>query len=326
MKKHLSRREFLQASSATTLATALPPSVLRTRPAPLAPPGSFRGTLCLFSKPVPQLNWRELAQSAKVAGFGGIDLTVRRGGHVLPERVAIDLPHAVGAIRDAGLEVPMITTELTTASDPTAEPILSAASKLSIPFLKPGYYHYRFIDVLQELEEAGQKFRGLVELAGKHGLQVGYHNHDGYVGAPTWDMARVIEPLDPRSCGYYFDLSQATTEGGVGGWKIVANMIRPRLKMVAAKDFIWKKVSPHRWQAVNCPLGQGMSQWNEYVQILAQSTFHGPLTVHEEYCIPGVSDEQGIALSRTTVPAVMSAAEKDLAYLKSLLREAYREG
>lgn len=321
MSQPLSRREFLQESSALAGAVALPYSF--TTDAPAGARGPFRGTLCFFSKPVPQLSWQEVAQSAKRAGFGGVDLTVRRGGHVAPERAASDLPQAVAAIRDAGLEVPMITTELLTADDPTAEPILNAAGKLSIPFLKPGYYHYKFVNVLNELEEVGKQFRGLVELAGRHGIQVGYHNHDGYIGAPTWDMARVIEPLDPRSCGYYFDLSQATTEGGVGGWKIAANLVMPRLKMLAAKDYIWKEVGPHQWEAENCLLGQGMSHWKEFLQTLAQSTFHGPITLHEEYSIPGVSDDQGIALSRAKAPEVMAAAKRDLDYLKSLLHEAY---
>lgn len=321
MNKDASRREFLQVSSAVAGAVAL--SMGFTAATQAAPPGAFRGTLCLFSKPVPQLNWRELAQNAKRAGFGGIDLTVRPGGHVLPERAATDLPQAVAVIRDTGLEVPMITTELLTADDPTAEPILSTASKLSIPFLKPGYYHYKFVNVLIELEEAGKEFRGLVELAGKYRIQVGYHNHDGYIGAPTWDMARVIEPLDSRWCGYYFDLSQATTEGGVGGWKIAANLVMPRLKMIAVKDFIWRKVGPDGWQAENCPLGQGMSHWKEFLHTVARSNFHGPITLHQEYAIPAVADNQGIALSRAKVPDVMSAAKENLDYLKSLLREAY---
>jgi len=325
MNKPVSRRKFLQASSVTGFLAAAPPKARRTTVAPAAARGPFRGTLCLFSKPVPQLDWRELAQGAKAAGFGGIDLTVRRGGHVLPERVATELPQAVAAIRYAGLEVPMITTELVTADDPTAEAILSTASKLSIAFLKPGYYHYGFTSVLQELEEAGKKFRGLVELAGQHGVRVGYHNHAGNIGAPVWDMARVIEPLNPRWCGYYFDLCHATTEGGVGGWKIAANLVMPRLKMVSAKDFIWKQVGPHRWEAENCPMGQGMSHWKEFLQALARSNFHGPITLHEEYRIAGVSDNQGIALSRVTVPGVLAAAKQDLDYLKSLLREAYEE-
>src|SRR5437016_8520022 len=156
MGKLVSRREFFQVSSALAGAVALPAG--GTTSVPLGVRGPFRGTLCFFSKPVPQLDWKELAQNAKRAGFGGIDLTVRGGGHVAPERAATDLPQAVAAIRDTGLEVPMITTELLTADDPTAEPILSAASKLSIPFLKPGYYHYSFVNVLKELEEARKRF------------------------------------------------------------------------------------------------------------------------------------------------------------------------
>jgi len=51
----------------------------------------------------------------------------------------------------------------------------------------------------------------------------------------------------------------------------------------------------------------------------------GPITIHEEYSIPGVSDDQGIALSKDKAPAVMAAAKTDLDYLKSLIREAYGE-
>jgi sugar phosphate isomerase/epimerase len=59
-------------------------------------------------------------------------------------------------------------------------------------------------------------------------------------------MARVIEPLDPRWCGYYFDPSQATMDGGESGWKIATNLVMPRLKVDATKDFVRKKAGPHR--------------------------------------------------------------------------------
>src|SRR5690349_13970712 len=145
MDEELSRRHFLQLASA-----AAAPALAAAGQTAGNAGTSFRGTLCFFSKPVPQMNWRELAQAAKSAGFDGIDLTVRKGGHVLPERVKNDLPKAVEAIRHEGLAVPMITTELLTSADPAAVPILSTAGKLSIPFLKPGYYHYKFIDVRKE--------------------------------------------------------------------------------------------------------------------------------------------------------------------------------
>src|SRR5689334_12371551 len=125
MAYKLSRRDFLGTSTAALCAASSPTAAGY----PAEGPGPYKGPLCLFSKPLPELDWRELAKAAKGVGFDGIDLTVRPGGHVKPERATEDLPKAVGMIRDVGLQVPMITTGLTSADDPTARPILSTAAK-----------------------------------------------------------------------------------------------------------------------------------------------------------------------------------------------------
>lgn len=269
------------------------------------------------------MGWRELARSAKQVGFGGIDLTVRKGGHVAPERAAEDLPKAVSTIREEGLEVPFITTELVSSDDPAAETILRTAGKLSIPFFKPGYYHYKFINVRKELETAGNQFRRLADLGRECGLQIGYHNHEGYVGAPVWDMAKVIDTLDPRWVGYYLDLRHAVAEGGVGGWKIATNLVLPRLKMVSVKDFYWEKKGSGEWYTKTCPLGEGMCDWKYLWKAAAQAGFHGPISLHLEYEIPGATTEEGIAISKAKEPDVLAAAQRDLNRLKALLREAY---
>src|SRR5215467_3713462 len=115
------RREFIKSASAFTAMSLLPNT------------DGFNGVICLFSKHLPSMDWTRMAQAVKKLGFGGIDLTVRPDGHVSPERAAEDLPKAVAAIRAEGLSVPMITTGLTNATDPTAKPILATAGKLSIP-------------------------------------------------------------------------------------------------------------------------------------------------------------------------------------------------
>lgn len=324
MNESISRREFLQASSATAMAGVVALSSWHAAPAEAAPRAPFRGTLCLFSKPVPQLSWSELANAAREAGFGGIDLTVRPEGHVLPERVTIDLPKAVAAIRAQGLEVPMISTALVSAADPTAEPILETAGKLKIPYVKPGYYYYEFADVIEQRNRACHKLRGLVELAEKYQIQIGYHNHTDYIGSALWDIAPGIQPLDPHWCGYYFDLGHASVDLGENGWKVAANLVIPRLKMVGAKDFSWKAHGPHKWHAEPCPMGQGITPWREFLEMLAQSNFHGPISLQQEFQIPGVTDHQGIGLSLAAVPQVMASATSNLDYLKSLLQAAYQ--
>jgi sugar phosphate isomerase/epimerase len=261
------------------------------------------------------MNWRRLAQAAKSVGFGGIDLTVRQGGHVRPDRAAEDLPKAVEAIREEGLGVPMITTELISAEDPAARVILSTAAKLSIPFFKPGYYQYKMFNVRRELEVAASHFRGLVSLSKQYGIQAGYHNHEQYIGAPVWDIASIIDTLDPQWAGFYFDARHAVAEGGVGGWKIATNLVMPRLKMVAAKDFWWEKTETG-WAARNCPLGKGMVDWRYFVNALASGGFQGPISLHLEYDVAG---ETNAAKENN----ILAALHRDVQFLKARLREGY---
>ncbi len=300
------RRDFIKSASAFAAASALPNPIWSN---------NFKGTLCLFSKHLPAMDWARMAQSVKKLGFGGVDLTVRPGGHVLPERAAEDLPKAVAAIRVEGLTVPMITTALTTANDPTAKPILATAGKLSIPYFKPGYYKYDFADVRSELVRAMSDFRALTELSKQRGVQCGFHNHEGYIGAQLWDVAQTIDALDQKWVGYYFDIRHAVAEGGGAGWKIALNLVAPRIKMIAVKDSYWEKTS-RGWRQINCPLGEGMVDWKTYFKTLRQANFHGPISLHLEYDIPGRTDAE-------KEENTLVAAARDLAFLKARLLEAY---
>jgi sugar phosphate isomerase/epimerase len=313
-KDFRSRRRFLKQSSAGMGAAMVEWS---SNHPPLISPvdNSFAGTLCLFSKHLPEMDWARLAKTVKKLGFGGVDLTVRPGGHVLPERAAEDLPGAIAAIRAEGLSAPMITTALTSANDPTAKPILSTAGKLSIPYFKPGYYRYSFVDVRRELEMAMNDFRSLTEISRQCGVQVGFHNHEAYIGAQLWDIASAIDRLDPKWVGYYFDVRHAVCEGGSAGWKIASLLCAPRIKMIATKDFYWDKTSKG-WRAINCPLGEGMVDWKAYFKILAQANFHGPVSLHLEYEMAGATKA---AREENTIVA----AQRDLEFLKSRLQEAY---
>jgi len=310
-----SRRSFLgTAAAACGAAVASPvPALPQARSAEPAgwPRGPYAGKLCFFTKPLPQMNWRRLSRSVKQLGFDGLDLTVRPGGHVLPERAAEDLPRAVAAAREEGLDVPMITTALTSADDPTARPILSTAGRLGIPYFKVGYYLYEHADVRQELSRAGREFRRLVELATECGVQAGFHNHSEYVGAAVWDAAAFIEPLDPRWAGYYFDARHAVAEGGAGAWKTAVHLVKSRLKMMAIKDFSWVRTA-RGWQDANCPLGEGMVDWKQVLGELCPG-LQGPISLHMEYEVPGATTEE-------REQNLLAAAARDLAFLKEGVR------
>ncbi len=286
------RRDFLTAAGIAPLAM----QAAASRPA-----------LCIFSKHMAALNYKELGREAKRIGFDGVDLTVREKGHVLPERAAEDMPRAVEAIRAAGLSVPMITTNLASASDSTARPILATAARLKIPYFKVGYSRYRDQSVEKTLDQVRAATVSLVELGKEYGIEAGYHNHSGdYVGAAVWDTRSMIAGLDPRSIGYYFDPAHATIEGGLAGWKISLDLVLPRLKMVALKDFYWSK-SGGKWRVTWCPLGEGMVDFGKVFSAFAKARFAGPISLHVEYETP---DE-------------MAAIARDFEVMKKYLVAAY---
>src|SRR2546428_1995361 len=158
---------------------------------PATPAAAMQGRkvppLCIFSKHLPKLNYEELGKKSKEIGFDGVDLTVRPGGHVLPERAAADLPRALDTIRSHGIDVPMITTGLVSASDPAARPTLQTAGRGKVPCFKLGYWRYKGANVDQVLADVKRDTRGLVALAKEYGITAGFHNHSGNnVGTALW--------------------------------------------------------------------------------------------------------------------------------------------
>jgi L-ribulose-5-phosphate 3-epimerase len=300
----LTRRWFVQSAARS----AYLPFV------PSFPWADEKPAVCLFSKPLQTMPWLRLAQAAKQIGFTGVDLTVRPGGHVLPERVSEDLPKAVEIIRREGLDVPMITSELLSVRDPAAEPTLAAAGGQAIPYCKPGYYKYSFVDVRAELLEAANDFHGLATLAQAKRVRMGFHNHTGYVGGPVWDIAQILAGLDAKWAGYYFDPAHAVAEGGGAGWKVVLNRIAPRIFMTSIKDFTWER-GPQGWREHWVPLGEGMVDWKYYFHELRRAEFHGPISLHIEY-------NPGGATASAKEDNLLTAAQRDLEFLWKALREA----
>ena len=188
----LSRRALL-AGGSLLVGGALPADQPRGR----------RLKVAIFSKHLQFLQGDGLAAAAAKLGFDGIDITVRKGGHIEPERVRYDLPPLVASIRRHGLEVPMITAGIVDAETPHAEEMLRAMSDLGIHYYRWGgfTYHARepFPAQLERLKERSAK---LAALNARYQVCAMYHTHSGpEVGAPIWDLYMVLKDLDPNDGG-----------------------------------------------------------------------------------------------------------------------------
>jgi sugar phosphate isomerase/epimerase len=318
MRYYLPRREFLRMAAAVT---GVPSLYLAetTATSPASGAEAKKPTkICIFSKHLQWLDYQGMAQTAADIGFDGIDLTVRPGGHVLPERVGEDLPKAVQAVRAAGLDVPMITTAVTDPDDALTARILATASKAGIRYYRMGYYQYQDSKSIQQtLSEAKPKLRDLAEMSKHYSIVATYQNHSGsqYVGACIWDLHSLLEDLDPRWVGCQFDIRHATVEGGTT-WPVHFRLMSGYINTLAAKDFRWAQIKGV-WQPENCPLGEGMVDFPRYFKMLKQAGITAPFSLHLEYDLGGA--ERGAQRLTVDKQRVIDAMRKDLRFLRMSL-------
>jgi len=129
-----SRRQFLSAGAFSVAPLVLAGSLTRSLSASAAETRS-QG-VHVFSKHLQWLDYRGMSETAAEIGFDGVDLTVRPGGHVSPDRVEEDLPKAVEAARRAGIKVDMMTTAITDPRDPLTKAILKTAGRLGVRYYR----------------------------------------------------------------------------------------------------------------------------------------------------------------------------------------------
>jgi sugar phosphate isomerase/epimerase len=275
-------------------------------------------TFVMFSKMLGELSVVQAARRIKAIGFAGVDLTVRPGGHVQPDRVAIELPEAVKAIRGEGLSVPMITTAITRASDPHAEVILGTAAALEIRHAKLGYWNAPKGGLADAIDRARRELDGLQRLAEMSHLTLGVHNHSGpgYVNCQPLVIWSLIRDRNPEHVASYFDPGHAAVEGGLGGWRQALELLGSRIRMVAVKDFDWKS-EPGRpkavWRSRQVPLRDGLVAWDEFFQALSVLQYEGPVSLHSEY--KGTHSWRDLSTDE-----LISQTAADLAFVRSLVK------
>jgi sugar phosphate isomerase/epimerase len=279
--------------------------------------------VAIFSKHLLFVRGEQLAQTASDLGFDGIDLAVRKGGHVEPDRVKQELPGLVATIRKHGLEVPMLTTDIADTETPYAEDILRAMSELGIKHYRWGGFKYsRDTPLAKQLKDLRPRVERLAKLNARYRVGAMYHTHSGIglVGAPIWDLHELLNGLDPAAVGVNYDVGHATVEGGFGGWIDSFRVTGPYLRGIAVKDFLWSKNKRGEWRPEWKPLGEGMVRLPEFFRMVAASGFTGPLQLHFEYPLGG--SEEGKGELTGSKEEVFRAMKQDLAQLRSYLKAA----
>jgi sugar phosphate isomerase/epimerase len=266
--------------------------------------------VCLYSQHLIKIEYEALGMVLRDLGFDGCDLAVIPGSHVPPEKAGSDLMRAIEACSGVGLEVPLLTTAITNAADPSGRMVLSIAGFMGIPIFRPGYWHYgNATDSEGRQLEVQREMMGLASVARAYNVAMAVHNMTGNVGANLFEFNAMLRGVDPRWVGYDFDPGYAAESGGLEGGNTALRLAIPRLKAVTVKDFSWSK-DGGSWKATPCPLGEGMVDWKTFFVALAKARYTGPITIEMKY---QPKDDLG-------------AIRKDLEFVRKQLASAWAAG
>ncbi len=271
-----SRRNFLHAAAASAATALTFPSVSN------AAKTSLSNEICVFTKPLQHLSYEALAELTAELGFAGIEGTVRKDGHVVPERVEEDLPKQIEALKKSGVAMTIMTTDVNTVDSELHRRVIRTAAELGVKRFRMGSIKYNPDTPLpDQVREIKSTFGDLVSFCTPLGIRPLYQNHAGAgrFGSGLWDLHEVLETLPADSSGVAFDIRHATVEGGQS-WPTEFQLMRPHFGMVYCKDCIWED---GKKRPVNVPLGTGRVDYPAFFKLLKKSNYTGPISLHMEY-------------------------------------------
>jgi sugar phosphate isomerase/epimerase len=220
--------------------------------------------------------------------------------------LADDLPKLVDILAARNQRIVIAATDVVSVKQPLTETVLSTLAKSGIRYYRLGFQHYRTDKpILPQLDQFTREAHDLAQLNASLGLRGLLQNHAGadYFGAPLWDLARVLEQIDPNHLAVAFDTRHIAIESSQS-WPIDYRLVRPSIGAIFCKDAKWEGN-----KIVDLPLGAGPIASQVFAQV-RKDGIPGPISLHMEYI-----DHQDPQL----LPQSIAAITRDLQTLRGWL-------
>ena len=242
------------------------------------------GPWIMFTKHLEGWDLPQIMDGLKRAGVQGADLCVRPGYPVTPENAPTELPRAAKMFADEGLSIPLITTpgDFISADMDYAESLFAACAEAGVKLVKLGYWHMDPDGYWPSLSRCRERLEGFSKLAEKTGVKPIVHNHSGStMGLNSCAMMHIMEGFDPGLVGVFADVGHLSMVGEP--YPMAFSIVRGYLSAVAFKDLKRKKNQDGTWGIEVLPMGLGVGNFPQVMQILKEIAFDGPISFHCEY-------------------------------------------
>jgi sugar phosphate isomerase/epimerase len=236
----------------------------------------------VFVKPWKQLSLPKLGIHVQQLGFNLIELPVRPGFPVEPERIEQDLPEAVKILGDLGVSIVNVTVDL-----PLNDERLYAAcaatgismNRVIFKRTRPSYWESE-ADARRQLDAA-------LPLCEQYGVKIGVQHHYGdSVPINSMGLHNLVKDYDPRFVGAIWDPAHNALQGedAITGLELV----KSHLCMVNLKNAYWRRTShpdgsETQWAPYFCAGPHGRTSWGDVAKGVKRVGYTGPLTFSAEY-------------------------------------------
>jgi sugar phosphate isomerase/epimerase len=255
----------------------------------------------VFTKPWPTLSLPRLGELVQGLGFDGVELPVRPGFQVEPDRVQ-DLPKAAAQLAAHGIKIFSVAA-------PSDEPTIAACAAAGVPTLRVMVRIGEWEHYLEAEGRFQRELEALLPLLERYGVRLGIQNHCGRFVNSAVGLRRLVEPYDPDQVGVVWDAAHEALAGGPPDLALDAAW--SHLCMVNLKNGYWRRMSgpeaaQAHWQVYWTDGRHGLASWPLVVEELVDRGYQGVLCLTAEY-----SDRD----------AVERLIAQDIAYARALFEE-----
>lgn len=255
-------------------------------------------SFAVFTKPWPHLGLADLARHVALLGFDAVELPVRPGFQVSPDRLDL-LAEAVSVLSGEGLTISSL------ASEPT-EALLDAAGnagiglvRIMVPVERGAY--------LRSEAEAAAKLEQIATLSERYGVKVGVQQHYGDMINSSIGLRSLLEKVRSPSIVAIWDAAH----DGLAGLSPESGLdaVWDRLALVNLKNAYWERQEGAEHWAPHFTCGHsGQMSWPRVADELARRAYRGTICLTAEYNLAAEVDR---------------FCRADLEYARSLLAGAW---
>ncbi len=274
----------------------------------------IKNELTVFTKPWPSLPLGKLGKLVKSMGLDGVELQVRPGYQVTPDKVTKGLKRAVMILANEGVKIGSVAGSADVRT-------ITAMGEAGVKILRVCVGIDMSIGYKASEEKIRREYDALIPILDEHGVSIGVQNHCDYCVGSAVGIMHLIENYAPKHVSAVLDPAHCAVDGEPG--PMALDIVWSHLSLINFKSAYHHRLNgpeafEAKWQIRWTTAPHSGYSWLEVVDALRQRKYAGDICLPAEYDGPN----GGMAMGDEATPMLA----EDIKHIKYLLSREPGEG